>query len=444
MIVYGVSGFALASWGSRLPAIQKIAHLSGEHVGLIVAALAAGALAALLLAGQVVKRLGSRRTVWLGDLICVVALLAVAVRPTGAVFGVAAILLGFGNALYDVAMNVQGAATGHRKKYQRLMPTLHGAWSVGALLGSFGGAAAALWQIPLALHLAVVAVVIAVGGVLGAARFDQVPGPPRQGRARAGHRSGVSASDRPRLWAAWRSRRTVSLGLLALGAAFAEGSANDWLTLALVDKHGYALTHQAAAAGLGIFVVGMIAGRFGSLLIPHCYRLDQLLILSVALVVVGTALVLAGGLVLVNVSQMIARVAGGVGLMAWGLGAALGVPMAMAAAAVTHPSLAPDSLAPDRVGVVSTIGYAAFLGGPPLLGWLADDVGFLWTLAAAPVGMVAAMLVAAMFHPLGLSRRAGAMVGQDNAAVELLTLQQRTSEPAVTTVAGGSTFQDRT
>ena len=64
----------------------------------------------------------------------------------------------------------------------------------------------------------------------------------------------------------------------------------------------------------------------------------------------------------------------GLGIVIWGLGASLGFPVGMSAAA-------DDPLrAARRVSVVSTIGYTAFLAGPPLLGLLADHVGTLETL----------------------------------------------------------------
>ena len=59
------------------------------------------------------------------------------------------------------------------------------------------------------------------------------------------------------------------------------------------------------------------------------------------------------------------------GALLWGLGAALGFPVGMSAAADD------PSRAAVRVSVVSSIGYTAFLAGPPLIGLLAEDVGIL-------------------------------------------------------------------
>lgn len=75
-----------------------------------------------------------------------------------------------------------------------------------------------------------------------------------------------------------------------------------------------------------------------------------------------------------------------VGIVLWGLGAALGFPVGMSAAADDPADAA------RRVGVVATIAYGAFLGGPPLLGWLADHVGTLDALAAVAALLVVALL----------------------------------------------------
>jgi MFS family permease len=60
-----------------------------------------------------------------------------------------------------------------------------------------------------------------------------------------------------------------------------------------------------------------------------------------------------------------------IGIVLWGLGSALGFPVGMSAAADDPRSAA------ARVSAVATIGYFAFLVGPPLIGFLAENVGIL-------------------------------------------------------------------
>jgi cyanate permease len=59
------------------------------------------------------------------------------------------------------------------------------------------------------------------------------------------------------------------------------------------------------------------------------------------------------------------------GVVLWGLGASLGFPVGMSAAA-DDPRTAAAS-----VSAVATVGYAAFLIGPPLIGFVGDQIGVL-------------------------------------------------------------------
>ncbi len=83
-----------------------------------------------------------------------------------------------------------------------------------------------------------------------------------------------------------------------------------------------------------------------------------------------------------------------VGVVAWGMGAALGFPVGMSAAADD------PRRAPARIAVVSTIGYSAFLAGPPLLGLLAEHAGYRHALLAVTVPVVIGLFVVGAARPL--------------------------------------------
>jgi cyanate permease len=82
------------------------------------------------------------------------------------------------------------------------------------------------------------------------------------------------------------------------------------------------------------------------------------------------------------------------GALLWGLGASLGFPVGMSAAADDPAQAAP------RVSVVASIGYCAFLGGPPLVGFLGDHVTVLKALLAVAVLLVVAIALAGVVRPL--------------------------------------------
>ena len=83
-----------------------------------------------------------------------------------------------------------------------------------------------------------------------------------------------------------------------------------------------------------------------------------------------------------------------VGVVAWGAGAAFGFPVGLSAAADD------PKRAPARVSVVATIGYSAFLAGPPLIGLLAQHVGYRHALLVVIVPIALGLSVVSAAAPL--------------------------------------------
>jgi fucose permease len=285
---------------------------------------------------------------------------------------------GVGIGMWDVAMNVEGAEV-ERDLGRAIMPWFHAGFSFGTVGGALTGAAAAALGVGVPAHLGLTAAVGFVVIVVATQAFTPVP---EEEPARSGS-SGTLA--------AWREPRTLLIGVMVLGMALAEGSANDWLALGLVD--GYGMTHAAGAVGLGVFLTAMTACRLaGPVLLQRYGRVPVLR--------TGAVLVLAGIGVFVAAAQLIDRQAGlsaanavpltlaALAALAWGCGAALGFPVGMSAASDDPARSA------ARVSVVSSIGYVAFLAGPPLLGRLADHVGIVRAMVAVSLAAVLSLLCA--------------------------------------------------
>lgn len=269
---------------------------------------------------------------------------------------------GLGVASWNVASNVQGAAL-ERALGRALMPMLHGFFSLGTVIGAGIGAAAAATNLNIGLHYLFLGIVVA-SSVLWGARYFGADGSKRS-------REGSNTS----LGRAWRESRTILLGVLVLGMALAEGAAADWVALALAD--GYETTEATGALGYAVFVTAMTAMRMlgGELIL----RLGRVLMIRISAV---TALI---GLLVFTLGQSLPLAFLALGL--WGVGVALTFPLAMSAAS-------DDPLhAAARVSVVSTIGYGAFLGGPPLLGLLANQIGLLPALSSISVLIVLALIL---------------------------------------------------
>ena len=399
VVAYAMSGVAFASWVSRLPAIRDGLDLTPGTVGLLLLCMSTGSFISVSASGLIVLRFGSKRTIRIGSIMVGCGLVlagfgtSVLVNPVAAAAGLA--VIGIGTASWNTASNVEGAAV-ERALRRHIMPRLHGAFSVGTVAGAGMGAWAAGTGTPVFWHLSAVGVVVA-GSVAAAAgwfRADTTPveaadrfrpakpdtfedpstGPlPIVGQAAGGPAEPLD--NKRQIAQAWRDRRTLLLGVLVLGLALAEGAAGDWVALALAD--GYGQSAAAGAAGYGLFVTFMTVGRFAGTL-----ALDRFGRVPVMRWCAATA-VLGLGLFVFAPVPWLAFVA----LAIWGLGASLGFPVGMSAAA-------DDPLkAAARVSVVSTIGYAAFLCGPPLLGLLAEHVGILHSLLAVMGMLVVSFLL---------------------------------------------------
>jgi MFS family permease len=363
--VFGLNGLAVASWFARVPAARDALELTAGQLGLLMLAMSTGAVVAMPMAGAIVRWTGSARSVTGSIAVLAVSLGFAGVAITGG-FGPVAVGaglfgVGFGLGLCDVAMNIEAAKV-ERRLGRTIMPRFHAGWSIGTVAGALLGAAAARTGLPVAAHLSLVAVVVGCGTAAAARTFlapDQDPEAP--------------VEQRVSVLRAWLEPRTLLIGLFVLIMAFTEGTANDWLAVATID--GYAVSAALGAAMFGVFVAAMTVGRtFGTIAIDRFGRVP-VLFASIALAAAGAlTTVLSGGLALAAA-----------GVVLWGLGAALGFPMGMSAAADE------EALAPARVSVVAVIGYTAFLAGPPVVGLLGDHVGTLRALLAVPILLVPAL-----------------------------------------------------
>ncbi|MEU1172011.1 MFS transporter [Streptomyces microflavus] len=387
MLAIGVS---MASWVARTPAVRDALDVSTGSMGLVLFGLSIGSMAGVLVSGGLVRKHGGRPVIAAGAGLLVAGLLVIAggaaLEVSGGVFGGLA-LFGAGMGLAEVAFNIEGAAV-ERTLGRPVLPVLHGCFSLGTVVGALLGMGLTAVRFPVGWHLAAVAVAVAVAAVWTVRAV-----PAGTGREDAASGGGVAAGGgglRAQL-AVWSDRRLVLIGLIVLAMAFAEGSANDWLPLLMVDGHGTSAT--AGSLTFMLFAVAMTTGRFagGPLLVRY----------GPAAVVRASALVAAVGVALVVFSS--SALLAGAAVVLWGLGASLGFPVTVSAAGEGEGVR--DASA--RVAAVSTAGYAAFLVGPPSLGFLADHVG----LRAAMI-VVLVLLGGAALITGALRRRAASPVAE--------------------------------
>ena len=378
--IFALPGFSMASWVSRTPTIRDALGASTAQMGWIIFGMAVGSIVGLMSASHLIAHKGGRFVMVIGLVISTIGLIIVGVGGSWIINSIIVFLglaiFGFGNGICDVAMNVEGTAVeGVTKK--SLLTGFHAAFSVGTLFGAIVGSVATKSGVPVPLHLTFVSVVIVLC-IIFLSRFV----PLGTGKEDNSDSNGTSMSARERM-AVWKEPRTILISIIVLGMAFAEGSANDWLPLIMVD--GYNVTPTMGSFAFGLFVAAMTVGRaIGGLLLD---RLGRVLVLRISalLAIVGLLIVIFGG------SYTFATI----GIVLWGLGAAFGFPVGLSAAGDDPRGVA------ARVSAVATAGYLAFLVGPPFLGFVGEMIGLLRALIVVLITVTIAGLLSQAAKPIG-------------------------------------------
>lgn len=380
--IFLASGVSMATWASRVPDIKMTLDIDNAQIGLLLLGMGIASIIGISTGPAVMARTGARRGMFTTMIMVAIGVAVVGIGTTvlmslpAVIIGL--VLFGMGNGSLDVMMNVEATAI-EQEAGKTILPLFHAFFSFGTVIGAGLGWAATNWHISVAAHALVIAVVIFVGAF---ACFANVPN-------RQAALDPAEAGEKPH-WrqrmhlalSAWREPRTYALGVIMLGMSFAEGGANDWLALGTAEDHGGGTATGAAA--LTVFSVFMTAVRiFGGPLVDRFGRVLVLRILAIAA---------AGGILLFILAPTLPLVF--VGAALWGIGASLGFPLGMSAAADDPAKAA------ARVSAAATIGYVAFLGGPPVLGLISEHIGLLNTLFILVALVIASGLFSGAAKPL--------------------------------------------
>ena len=367
-VFFFLTGLALSSWVTRTPAIRDGLGASIAEMGLIIFGLSLGSMVGILLAGGAVSRFGTKTMGLIGMMLISSSLFFVAI---GVVSSLAAIvssglfLFGIGAGLSEIAINMEGADV-EAVMRQPVLHALHGCFSLGTVVGASIGIVLTAIDFPVAWHMALVSLICfpLVFYFITKLSPDLGRHAPSAGVPGAGKTSGA---------ALYRDKTVLFIGLIVLGMAFAEGAANDWLPLLMVDEHGLDPA-QGTLVYLG-FALAMTAGRFGGGVPLRKWGRKAVMRGSAIAGAIGLALV-----IFVD-NPWVA----GLAVVLWGIGASLGFPVALSAAGDSGEN------ADARVKIVAIVGYVAFLVGPPMLGFLGDTLG----LRSAMLVVLAFVLLAA-------------------------------------------------
>lgn len=365
-LLFIMRGFILGNWIARIPAIADHLGVSRTELGTVLIAGAIGALVSFQTSAPRISQIGSARAILIFGTGWMLAY-PMALYAPGA-FGFFAMMLWFGfcNGTTDVALNAQAVEI-ERRLQQPILSTMHGMFSVGALLGTAAGGLLAAMSVPIGPQFLAIAAIQVVFWWLLNPRL--MPDEPQVLAATTVRKRRPIFSIGPRiLW---------PLGAIAFCAGLIEEALADWGALYLTQD---LLTNPGLAAmGYTIFSLTMLVGRLsGDQVVKHVGPV-MLLRAGAALGAVG----LLGGILINTPVAFLASFA------LVGLGFSTIIPIVYRTAGST-----PGVDRAEGVAAVATTCYAAFLIGPPLMGFI-SDVASLRLAFALVGGIVTAVIILA-------------------------------------------------
>lgn len=342
-LLFAVNGMLVGGNAGALPSLREKLLVGDTHIAVLLFAAGLAGIVSMQVGGRLADAIGARAVALVALPVLIASAVTIALAPTFGVAILGLVLLGLGNGAMDVGMNAIGVQVEAARR-RPVMSSFHAWFSIGGFVGA--GAVLGMAKVlgitggdivtPLMLSLAVVAVGVLVVLVRITPQTAVVPHSVDGVRAKI-----------PR--AAW------VLGLMALAFGLSEGTAVDWSAIHVTDVARVDPTTGA----LGLIAVNafmVVIRLLGDRLVTRYGRRAVVRFGGAAAALGYLAVTLVDGLPLLVLGWCL--VGFGVGMIA---------PQVYAAA---------GHMGGGRVlAVVVTFGYAAFLMGPAVVGFLVRNLG---------------------------------------------------------------------
>lgn len=352
-ISFILNGIAIGSFVSRIPDFKRDLHVSNSAFGFSLFFVSLGVMSALRPAGKLCAKYGSASITLISGLGIALSLLPFGKISGYAFFCLTLFIYGFLNASQDIAMNTHAVAL-ESLSGRRMMVTFHGMWSVGALIG--GGLSALFIRLHTVLNEQYLLVATLIVLLVLCTRNGFLPNSTDQSSTLK-----KSRSKTPKI--------ILALGCLGLCASLGEGASADWG--GILAKETFGASSFIATLPYIFFMTGMILGRFSGDKLAERFGIRK--ILTISGTVFGSALLI--GLVIGSVISEI---------VAWlfvGLGVAAVIPIIVSTTGSMVLKEYKDLISPsEAVATVTAINYSGFFFGPPLMGFLADQLTLRWAM----------------------------------------------------------------
>ena len=351
-----VLGIVSGAWGAHVPSLKQHYALTEVSLAMTLLAVAIGVLFSLFFVGRIVARLSARISALLGGVLLCGALSSILLAPGFAFVLPLAFLFGAAASLFDVSINAEGTELEHVCQ-RPIMGNLHGMFSTGGMAGAALAALLLRTGVEPWLQLAAVAAVLAA--IVAVVSFGMLETHSSEGEAQQHF--------------VWPHGLLLVLGLLILAGMISKGVMYDWSVLYLKQEIG--MPQAQAAMGYAAFSAAMALARFSTDALRQRFSERRLLFVGGCLAATSMAVVLASR------SAPLAFV----GFALVGAGLAVVAPILFSAA-----TRVPGVSRAAAIASATSIGYAGFMIGPPLIGGLAHATSL--SVALTVVVLSAALL----------------------------------------------------
>ncbi len=342
---------------------QRHHGIGDARLGLLYTFLSIVAVVVMLLIAPRMQPLSLRTSVTLSLATLALASVAIGFLP-GSLIALGFVLVGAGNGLIDVFLNV-AAQRAETQRKRPVLQWLHASYALGGVTGAAAAAAVRAGGLDYRWGFAYAASALAATTIWNAVTASRE-------RAPAGTETSLSISTLSRTPALWIP------ALAVLFAFLVEGSMDTWSGLYLRDGLGASATIAAVA-----FMAFSGATFFGRLF-------------------AGRVLFSLGGRSTILASGVGSAIAGSLAVLTsnpWIVGLAfllLGFSISAAAPAGFGLTESIDEDPTNAITAVTTVGYSGFIWSPPLLGWIAQTVDLRAAMAVIVAGTFGLIVVGSL------------------------------------------------
>jgi MFS family permease len=339
-VYFFIFGLIFSTWASRIPSFKDSFGFNEAELGAILFSLPLGALAALPLSGWIVHKFGSK-LIGISSLIIYSTLLfLLSITNSVPVFAVVLFFFGFIGNVTNISMNTQGLSI-QQLLGKPILSSLHAMWSVGAFLAAVVSGLTMELGYSTKQHFLLMAIIIPVISL-----------------GLSSHLVKDKNVEGPQKIFALPTKGLLLFGFICFCVAMSEGAMVDWSSLyyrmALEDMQ------KISTAGYTAFAFFMAVGRFMGDRLVQSLGYKRVIKLNGLFILAGITIALA-----VKIPWAVI-----IGFSMVGLGVSSVFPVVYIIAA-KNKSMAPSA----ALAAVSSVGFTGFLLGPPIIGFVAQEIG---------------------------------------------------------------------